>query len=136
MIPAAIADALATALRDRRETAAGRLRFHQHGAAGRARLANLLGEDVERIFTPPWNRCTQARREHPRGDGLPGVAARLPDAVDGRPAVGVMLHHAELDAQERGSLRELIRFLSGHPKARLAGMAAAHRRVAAVGSGP
>src|SRR4029453_7643873 len=40
MIPAAIADALATALRDRRETAAGRLRFPQHRAAGRARRAH------------------------------------------------------------------------------------------------
>ena len=26
--------------------------------AGRARLADLLGERVDPIFTPPWNRCT------------------------------------------------------------------------------
>ena len=27
-------------------------------AAGRERLADLLGERVDPIFTPPWNRCT------------------------------------------------------------------------------
>ena len=29
-------------------------------AAGRERLAALLGDRVEPIFTPPWNRCTAA----------------------------------------------------------------------------
>jgi predicted deacetylase len=29
-------------------------------AAGRARLADLLGDAVQPIFTPPWNRCTEA----------------------------------------------------------------------------
>src|SRR3954451_22796727 len=29
-------------------------------AAGRARLTDLLGDRVDPIFTPPWNRCTAA----------------------------------------------------------------------------
>jgi len=47
-----------------------------------------------------------------------------------------MLHHAGLDDPERRSLRELIRLLSVHPRARLAAMATAHWRAAPVGSGP
>ncbi len=85
VIPAALQPQTGDALRDRRARWAG-LRFHQHGYAhvnheregrkcefgpsrglarqradirmGKDRLAALLG-DVDPIFTPPWNRCTQ-----------------------------------------------------------------------------
>ena len=85
VIPAALRPRLADELRDR---AGARLRLHQHGyahvdhetagrrcefgpararavqrrdiAAGRERLAALLGDLVEPVFTPPWNRCTAA----------------------------------------------------------------------------
>jgi len=86
VIPAALSAGLAGELRDRVSASGGRLRLHQHGyshvnhetvgrkcefgvsrtrveqardiAVGRERLAELLGEAVDPIFTPPWNRCT------------------------------------------------------------------------------
>ncbi len=86
VIPAALEPGVAGELRDRVSSSAGRLRLHQHGyahvnheatgrkcefgptrtgeeqrrdiAAGRERLAELLGGVVDPIFTPPWNRCT------------------------------------------------------------------------------
>ncbi len=85
VIPAALQPQTAEALRQRRARWPG-LNFHQHGYAhvnheregrkcefgltrglarqqadirmGKDRLAALLG-DVDPIFTPPWNRCTQ-----------------------------------------------------------------------------
>jgi hypothetical protein len=83
VIPAALDHAVAAVLRDR---AGARLGLHQHGFAhrnhepdgrryefgpsrprstqrrdiesGAERLKALLGDAVEPIFTPPWNRCT------------------------------------------------------------------------------
>ena len=85
VIPAALDENLAAALRDR--AASQHLQVHQHGyahrnhepegrkhefgphrsadeqradiAAGRARLHELLGDLPQPIFTPPWNRCTR-----------------------------------------------------------------------------
>jgi peptidoglycan/xylan/chitin deacetylase (PgdA/CDA1 family) len=85
VIPAALGRGLAGELRGR---AGERLGLHQHGfahrnherkgrryefgpsrtrdsqrrdiEAGAERLAQLLGDVVEPIFTPPWNRCTPA----------------------------------------------------------------------------
>jgi ketosteroid isomerase-like protein len=88
-IPAALDHPAAHELRRRIERSEGRLGVHQHGyahanhepsgrskcefgparsreaqlrdiAAGRTRLALMLGPAVEPIFTPPWNRCTAA----------------------------------------------------------------------------
>jgi hypothetical protein len=88
-IPAALDTPAARDLRRRIEQSDGGLGVHQHGyahanhepagarkcefgpargrdaqlrdiAAGRTRLAGLLGPVVEPIFTPPWNRCTAA----------------------------------------------------------------------------
>ena len=88
-IPAALDAPAAGGLRRRIERSDGRLGVHQHGyahanhepagvrkcefgparsraaqlrdiAAGRTRLALMLGPVVEPIFTPPWNRCTAA----------------------------------------------------------------------------
>jgi hypothetical protein len=86
VIPAELRPALAEELSERAAT--GRLGLHQHGLAhvnhepdgrscefgpardvavqradiarGRERLHQLLGERVDPIFTPPWNRCTEA----------------------------------------------------------------------------
>ena len=83
VIPAALRPPLAAELRAR---AGPTLRLHQHGlahanhepagrkcefgaarpraaqrrdiAAGKERLAELLGATVDPVFTPPWNRCT------------------------------------------------------------------------------
>jgi hypothetical protein len=89
VIPTALDATAARELRERAETAGGRLGVHQHGyrhanheppgerkcefgparargaqlrdiAAGRDLLDASLGELVEPIFTPPWNRCTAA----------------------------------------------------------------------------
>jgi peptidoglycan/xylan/chitin deacetylase (PgdA/CDA1 family) len=88
VIPGALEPALAGELRDRVSSSGGLVRLHQHGyahvnhevegrkcefgfsrsgeeqrrdiAAGRERLAELLGDVVDPIFTPPWNRCTPA----------------------------------------------------------------------------
>lgn len=88
VIPAALTDATAQMLADRCTASEGRLRAHQHGwrhanheaagrkcefgaarapdeqaadlKAGQERLRAMLGPFVDPIFTPPWNRCTQA----------------------------------------------------------------------------
>ena len=63
--------------------------------AGRARLADLLGDRVDPIFTPPWNRCTAdtghavlaaglrvlSREARAAPLGIPGLA-ELPVSVD------------------------------------------------------
>jgi Uncharacterized protein conserved in bacteria (DUF2334) len=87
VIPAALDPELAARLRSRREQEPRLLAFHQHGfahanhepdgrpcefgpsrapedqradiEAGARRLRELLGETAP-IFTPPWNRCTEA----------------------------------------------------------------------------
>ncbi len=46
-------------------------------AAGRERLAALLGDAVDPVFTPPWNRCTAATGRMPRRARLPGAVARV-----------------------------------------------------------
>jgi hypothetical protein len=86
VIPAALSPGLAGELRGRVAASGRMLRVHQHGfahvnhetvgrkcefgpsrtgeeqrrdvVAGRERLAELLGGEVDPIFTPPWNRCT------------------------------------------------------------------------------
>jgi hypothetical protein len=89
VIPAVLDARTAQELVGRIERSDGRLGVHQHGyahenhepsgerkcefgrarpredqrhdiAAGRERLGLLLGPAVEPIFTPPWNRCTEA----------------------------------------------------------------------------
>jgi predicted deacetylase len=123
VIPAALGDHTARLLSDRCVAAAGRLRVHQHGwrhanhesagrkgefgalravtdqvadlQAGRTRLRAALGPFVDPIFTPPWNRCTQATvdlleagsyRVLSRDDGATPLEAgglvELPIAVD------------------------------------------------------
>ena len=86
VIPAELDPSLARTLSE--SAAAGRVSLHQHGFAhvnhemvgrkyefgpsrtraqqerditeGWRRLCDLLGRRVDRIFTPPWNRCTEA----------------------------------------------------------------------------
>jgi peptidoglycan/xylan/chitin deacetylase (PgdA/CDA1 family) len=87
VIPCAITEPLARELRARHGGAGGRLGLHQHGFShtnhetegkkhefgparsreqqrrdldeGRQRLHDALGDAVDPIFTPPWNRCTR-----------------------------------------------------------------------------
>jgi predicted deacetylase len=183
VIPTELDGPAAQELRERIDTAGGRLGVHQHGyrhanhepdgerkcefgparareaqlwdiAAGRDLLDAKLGELVEPIFTPPWNRCTAATgsclvelgfqvlsreakaeplgtaglRELPvsvdwlkRKDGarlspeaIAEVAAR---AVERGGPVGVMLHHAEMDAAELDAAAELLALFAEHERA-------------------
>jgi peptidoglycan/xylan/chitin deacetylase (PgdA/CDA1 family) len=105
-------------------------------AAGAERLRDLLGDAVDPLFTPPWNRCTRVTGEclvelgftalsrdataaplevpglaelpvavdwlrRRRGVALSRaqVADRLADAIVAGGPVGVMLHHAVMDAR-------------------------------------
>jgi peptidoglycan/xylan/chitin deacetylase (PgdA/CDA1 family) len=181
VIPAALDAPLAERLVRR----GGHVAFHQHGfahtnhepagrpcefgparseeqqrgdiVAGAARLAELLGETTP-VFTPPWNRCTDATgrclRElgfralardstaTPLGlDGLqelrvqvdwarPDVPARLAAAARASEPVGVMLHHALLGSDERARLESLLALLAEHPNARCVPMASLLETVA------
>ena len=88
VIPSDVTEGLARSLFAHAERSSGGIGFHQHGlahvnhestgrknefgpsrprrqqrrdvAAGRKRLADLLGSSIDPIFTPPWNRCTRA----------------------------------------------------------------------------
>jgi hypothetical protein len=103
--------------------------------AGAERLNELL-PTVQPIFTPPWNRCTRdtgraladlgfeilsrESRAEPLGvDGLdevpihvdwvkPNAIARLAEAIRAGGRVGVMFHHAEMDACSRARANELL----------------------------
>lgn len=88
VIPTALGDSLARCLVDRLQSSAGRIGLHQHGfshvnhevagrkcefgpsrgeadqaedlRAGKRHLEDAMGPVFDPIFTPPWNRCTQA----------------------------------------------------------------------------
>ena len=88
VIPSDLTEGLARSLLVHAEGSPSGIGFHQHGfahlnhestgrkyefgpsrprrqqrrdiAAGRKRLADLLGSSIDPIFTPPWNRCTRA----------------------------------------------------------------------------
>jgi hypothetical protein len=181
VIPLALDRDLAAELRARAATT--KLALHQHGFAhlnhepegrkfefgpsrshrqqgrdieiGAARLAGLLGDAVQPIFTPPWNRCTietahalvergfrvLSRESRAAPFDLPGLqelpirldwlahhhgirlspdefGERLAQAIyDGGP-VGVMFHHAAMDAAELDRADELLALVAGHPRVR------------------
>jgi peptidoglycan/xylan/chitin deacetylase (PgdA/CDA1 family) len=176
VIPAALEPGLADELRARRRAAWAGVGLHQHGLAhvnhetegkrqefgpargasdqrrdilaGHERLTQLLGDDLDPIFTPPWNRCTGVTGRCLADLGLELLsrdAGAGPLAVDGlrelgvdadwvrleRDAlgahlaarirlggpVGVMLHHAEMDAASRADLSKLLGLVAGHPAA-------------------
>jgi hypothetical protein len=120
--------------------------------SGAERLRALLGDRVDPIFTPPWNRCTAytgrclrelgfktLSREHEAEPlDLPGLDElpvhvdwckpdredRLAKALTGDGPVGVMFHHAEMDAAERARVGHLLTLLAEHPNVRAQAMAA------------
>jgi hypothetical protein len=125
---------------------------HHDIDAGARRPEQLLGDRVAPIFTPPWNRCTadtgrclidlgfQAlSREHKAAPlnlaGLkelpvhvdwckPDREERLAKELQRGGPVGVMFHHAEMDAAERARVGHLLALLSAHPRVRARPMAA------------
>jgi hypothetical protein len=114
--------------------------------AGRKLLAERLGDAVEPIFTPPWNRCTRdtgvclaelgfavlSRESRAEPFGLPDLYelpvsldwCRLaPDAFAQRFAaataqVGVMFHHAEMDRDGMDRADQLLALVARHDRAR------------------
>jgi peptidoglycan/xylan/chitin deacetylase (PgdA/CDA1 family) len=184
VIPCALEPPLAAELCARHAAADGRLGLHQHGYAhrnhetegrkqefgparsreeirhdlddGRRRLAAALGDALDPVFTPPWNRCTRetgeclaelgfeivSREARVAPLDVPGLAevpvhvdwfakrkgvrldreavgGLLAAAVDG-PTVGVMFHHAEMDATEMAAADDLLALLAGHERCRFA----------------
>jgi hypothetical protein len=124
-------------------------------ASGWARLTALLGERVDPIFTPPWNRCTTATgrclaelgfaalsrsasasplevaglyevpitvdwfaQRHGRRLSRAEVGERVAASVRSGDPVGVMFHHAIMDAAERRDAAALLSLLAGHERAR------------------
>lgn len=189
VIPHALTPALGTALLRRRGTQP--IGLHQHGCAhlnhetegrkcefgsarsvgqqradlmqGRERLQQQLGDALDPIFTPPWNRCAphtpallaelgfaalsrdagatpqQALPECPvhvdwtrerRAAQAAGIDAeqhltvQMARHVNGFRPIGLMLHHAVMDAAERALLQRLLLRWRGHPNARWSPMAA------------
>ena len=122
--------------------------------AGAARLRELLGDLVQPIFTPPWNRCTVTTgrclvelgfrvlsrewRAEPLGlSGLsevpirvdwlkPELPARLSEAIRDGGRVGVMFHHAVMDADDIARADELLALLARHERARAGAILAPH----------
>lgn len=67
---------------------------------GGRRLEDLMGDAFHRIFTPPWNRCSQQTLQLLRDNFYPAVSrstGATPTAPDGLPdfAVGLDLHTAK-----------------------------------------
>jgi hypothetical protein len=181
VIPTALDQALAEELR--RRTGTQPLGLHQHGfahrnherdgrklefgphrsraqqrhdiEAGATRLAELLGDLVQPIFTPPWNRCTadtgrclvelgfrvlsRESRAAPLGldrlaevpirvDWLahrhgvrlspPELGERIAGAIGDGGTVGLMLHHAVMDAGDLRRAHELLSLLASHDRVR------------------
>jgi len=187
VIPGALTRTLATALLDLKRGGCA-IGFHQHGFShenheplgrpcefgpsrtaalqsrdikeGQRRLAAHLGEHLDPIFTPPWNRCTPETGRALVESGIRAISldatakplnidglAECPVRVDwlakanGRRLsrdewasmlarhvtgaagpVGVMLHHAEMDAGEIDGCEQVVRILAAHPKVRVVSM--------------
>ena len=113
--------------------------------AGRRLLAERMGDAVEPIFTPPWNRCTRdtgeclaelgfavlSRESRAEPLGVPGLRelsvsldwCRLaPDEFARRFAaasapVGVMFHHAEMDDDDIDRADDLLALVAAHDRA-------------------
>lgn len=183
VIPQAASTALATSLCMRASAAPGLIGLHQHGfahvnhesagrkcefgdarlvaaqrndlRAGRDRLRDLFGVQLDAIFTPPWNRCSVATPALlvelgfgmlSRSRGAPPQQALFELAVDvdwckqrrlalqqgedadarialelahrvaaGGP-VGLMLHHAEMNAHDLALLETLLGATRQHPR--------------------
>jgi Polysaccharide deacetylase len=113
--------------------------------AGRRMLAERLGERVEPIFTPPWNRCTAdtgvclaelgfavlSRESRAEPLGIPGLR-ELSVSLDwcrlaageftrrfaaATAPVGVMFHHAEMDDDDMDRAGELVDLVARHDRA-------------------
>ena len=184
VIPQAASTALATSLCKRERATPGLIGLHQHGlahhnheskgrkcefgdersvdaqrmdlSAGRDRLHELFGAQLDSIFTPPWNRCSaatpallarlgfgalsrsrgaraqQALPELPvdvdwckerrlaalqGDDGSERIAFELARRVAAGGPVGLMLHHAEMNALDLSLLDTLLGATCRHPRA-------------------
>jgi hypothetical protein len=139
VIPAALDPELAARLRSRREREPRLLAFHQHGfahanhepsgrpcefgpsrprgrqrddiEAGARRLRELLG-DTAPIFTPPWNRCTEATGRCLLAAGFRVLARDASAPALGLDGLAEVRVHVDWSARRRG--RRLDRSEIGH----------------------
>jgi len=199
VIPAELTEARAAWLLERRARSTHHIGLHQHGfahanhearerksefgrsrspsrarvdvQAGRDLMRARLGDAVDPVFTPPWNRCRDElgpvlveagldilSRDRSAGVmGTPGLrecpvtvdwcaagrgvdpapvehGVQLAGAVRGDSVLGLMLHHAVMDDDDRSRLAELLRLVVLHGSVRClslreaAGPAGADRR--------
>lgn len=120
-------------------------------AAGARTLRAAFSDLLQPIFTPPWNRCTQDTADALVEAGLralsrdagavaldTGSLQSLPvhldwqkraqsetafaAALEREAAVGIMLHHAVMDARDHTDLAQLLDWMRDQPCVRLAGM--------------
>ncbi|CAD5373924.1 Polysaccharide deacetylase [Rubrivivax sp. A210] len=185
VIPQATGAALAARLLGRKAAAPRLIGLHQHGfahqnhetterkcefgpsrtpeaqradlAAGRALLLERFGDQLDPIFTPPWNRCSpgtpallaelgfgalsrsrgapaqqalpelpvdvdwckhqRLAREQGEAEG-PRVAHELAGRVASGGPLGLMLHHAAMDAADLALLSRLLHLIAGHSRVR------------------
>jgi hypothetical protein len=184
-IPLAVSASGAKEIRSRMSAEPKLVRVHQHGyahanhessgkkcefglsrsraeqkadiAAGQKQMLELFGSSVEKIFTPPWNRCTAytaeclveqgfevlSRESEATLFGKAGLA-EVPIDVDWFPVkrrerftrdawagwvgakiraesrVGVMFHHAVMEAEDLMEAGPLLAMLASHPAVRFA----------------
>jgi hypothetical protein len=115
---------------------------------GRDRMAGMLGE-TDAIFTPPWNRCSRETIARLGDMGFAMFSSDCEDRVDALAVlpitldwdrarredrleialaqqirhaagpVGIMLHHATLDATARVTLGEVLGLLKAHQNVRM-----------------
>lgn len=84
---------------------------------GRARLERLLGARVDPIFTPPWNRCTEATGRCLAALGFRALSREAraePLGVPGLPELPVAVDWVRLDPGE-AARRIAVRVASGRP---------------------
>jgi peptidoglycan/xylan/chitin deacetylase (PgdA/CDA1 family) len=94
----------------------------QLAGLGFAALSRDAGAKPQQAL-PEWPvHCDWTRQRRlgsgPGGDLGARVAADLARHVDGAAAVGLMLHHAEMDGDERSLLGQLLERWAAHPQAR------------------
>jgi peptidoglycan/xylan/chitin deacetylase (PgdA/CDA1 family) len=133
VIPMDLTPQAARTLRVHAEAAPGRVGLHQHGlfhvnhepsgrkcefgparpadvqradiAAGRRRLAETLGGLVQPIFTPPWNRCTEATGRVLRDLGFRALSRDATAPVLGLPGLRELPIQADWLARHKGGER-------------------------------
>jgi peptidoglycan/xylan/chitin deacetylase (PgdA/CDA1 family) len=79
-------------------------------AEGRDRLRDMLGPAVDPIFTPPWNRCTQATGHHLVELGFEALSREMRAPSLGIPGLVELPVHVDWFAHRKGTRLSRIEF--------------------------